>query len=146
MSVPGTAFTIKHDDKISVTGNCHCDGLMKLFREFCEEHPKIVTDEFKKTIYGYARQTFDLEEKFIDLAYEMGDVKGLTKEEVKEYIKYLIDRRLISMGLKGNFEVKINPIPWFDELLGTKEHANFFETNPTSYQLGGMNGMWGDAW
>ena len=39
ISVPGTAFTIKHADKISVTGNCHCDGLMKLFREFCEEHP-----------------------------------------------------------------------------------------------------------
>lgn len=90
--------------------------------------------------------TFELEDKFIDLAYELGEVKGLTKEEVKEYIKYLIDRRLISMGLKGNFGVKKNPLPWVDELVGTQVHENFFETAVTSYSKGGMSGTWEEAW
>lgn len=124
----------------------HVDGLIKLFRTYLDEHPRIVNDEFKKTIYEMGRKTFELENLFIDLAFEMGDIKGLTKNEVKEYIKFLIDRRLISIGLKGNYGVKINPIPWFDEIMSASEHANFFESKVTDYSKGGLSGNWVDAW
>ena len=124
----------------------HCDSLIRLFREFCNDYPKIVNDVFKKSIYDYARITYQLESNFIDLAYSKGYAKGLTKTEVKEYIKYLIDRRLISMGLKGIFEVKINPLPWIDELLGTPVHENFFECSVTEYTKGGMIDSWNNAW
>jgi ribonucleotide reductase beta subunit family protein with ferritin-like domain len=124
----------------------HVEGLTQLFRTYLEEHPKIVVDNFKKTIYDMARRINDMEEKFIDLAYEMGDVRGLAKEEVKQYIKYLIDRRLISMGLKGNFKVKDNPIPWFDEIMTSATHENFFEARVTEYTKGGMSGTWEEAW
>lgn len=154
VSVPGTSFVVKHNDKISVTGNCHRDGLIKLFRTFCEEHPRIVNDEFKKAIYDIARTTYELEERFIDLAFDLGELdlvssnvnNPLTKEDVKTYIKYLCDRALILMGLKGNFGVKTNPLPWIDLLIGTKEHANFFEAKVTDYQKGGMTGDWEESW
>jgi len=124
----------------------HVDGLTKLFRVFCDEHPKIVTDSFKKSIYDFTRTTYELECQFIDTAYEMGEVEGLKKEEVKTYISYLLDRRLIAMGLKGNFGVKVNPLPWVDELVGTPVHENFFEVTVTEYSKGGMSGLWSEAW
>lgn len=124
----------------------HCDGLIMLFRTYVEEHPRIVNDEFKKHVYDIARKFYELDEKFIELAYEMGDVEGLPKQDVLEYIKYLLDRRLIQMGFKGNFNVKDNPVPWFDELIGSPEHTNFFESKPTSYVKGGLSGSWLDAY
>jgi glutaredoxin 3 len=49
----------------------HAEGMAKLFRAFCDEHPRVVTDEFKKDIYEMFRTAVKLEDKVIDLAYEM---------------------------------------------------------------------------
>lgn len=121
----------------------HCEGMSRLFREFCNEHPRIVNDEFKKDIYEMARQIVKLESKVIDLAYQGGDIVGLDKGEVKTYIKYLADRRLIQMGLKGNFKVKENPLPWVEELTSGDSMSNFFEKTVTDYSAVGMTGTWG---
>jgi glutaredoxin 3 len=121
----------------------HCEGMVKLFREFCDEHPKIVTDEFKKDIYQMFRDAVSLEDKVIDLAFEMGPVEGLTKEEVKQYIRYIADRRLIQLGLKGNWKVKENPLPWLDWVLNGDSFKNFFEGTVTDYNSSGMDGEWG---
>ena len=124
----------------------HVEGLAKLFNTYLEEHPRIITDDFKKALYDMARKVYELEEKFIDLAFEMGDVAGLHKNEVKQYIRYLIDRRLISMGLRGNFLVKDNPCVWFDTIMSASDHTNFFEERVVEYSKNGMSGNWADAW
>lgn len=121
----------------------HAEGMAKLFREFCEEHPRIVNDEFKKDIYEMFRQAVKLEDKVIDLAYEMGALEGLTAGEVKQYIRYLADRRLIQLGLKPNWKVKDNPLPWMEELIGGSSISNFFEKRVTDYNAQGMTGTWG---
>jgi ribonucleoside-diphosphate reductase beta chain len=78
----------------------HCEGMVKLFRTFCDEHPRIVTDEFKANIYQMFRDAVALEDKVIELAFELGNVEGLTVEEVKAYIRYIANRRLTQLGLK----------------------------------------------
>ena len=75
----------------------HCEGMVRLFRTFCEEHPRIVTDAFKGDIYQMVRNAVSLEDAVIDLAYEMGNLEGLSSEEVKSYIRYIADRRLIQL-------------------------------------------------
>lgn len=121
----------------------HCEGMVKLFRTFCEEHPRIVTDEFKKDIYQMVRDAVKLEDKVIDLAFEMGPIEGLSPEEVKSYIRYIADRRLIQLGLKGNWKVKENPLPWVDWVVSGASHKNFFEGRVTDYNA---NGLHGDDW
>lgn len=121
----------------------HAEGMTKLFRVFCEEHPRIVNDEFKEQIYGMVREAVALEDKVIDLAYEMGPIEGLTAEEVKEYIRYIADRRLIQLGLKGNYGVKENPLEWLEPLISSTSHDNFFETVVTEYNADGLDG---DDW
>ena len=80
-----------------------------------------------------------LEDKFLDLVFEMGDMQGLTKSEMKEYIRYIADRRLLQLGLKPNYGVKDNPLDWIDDVLGV-EHQNFFEGRATTYMKGGLRG------
>jgi ribonucleoside-diphosphate reductase beta chain len=121
----------------------HAEGMAKLFRAFCDEHPRIVNDDFKKDIYEMFRMAVKLEDKVIDLAYEMGDLEGLSATDVKQYIRYLADRRLLQLGLKPNWKVKDNPLPWMEELLGGSSMSNFFEKRVTDYNAHGLEGDWG---
>ena len=103
-------------------------------------------NDFKKEIYGMAKDIVKLEDKFIELAYEMGDIEGLTKDEVKTYIRYITDRRLLQLGLKTNFKVKNNPLPWLEWILNGADHTNFFENRVTEYEVAGLTGSWDNAY
>jgi ribonucleoside-diphosphate reductase beta chain len=88
----------------------------------------------------------ELEDKFIELSFSLGGIEGLTQEEVKKYIRYIADRRLISLGLKGVFKVKRNPLPWVEEMINAPTHTNFFENRATDYAKGALSGNWNDVW
>lgn len=124
----------------------HVEGMTWLFKEFLKEHKDIWTDELKSQLYQIAEKMVELEDKFIDLAFETGGVEGLAIEEVKKYIRYIADRRLIGLGMKGIFKVKTNPLPWVEEILNAPEHANFFEQRATAYAKGATTGNWGNVW
>ncbi len=117
----------------------HVEAMTKLFREFMQENIDLWTDEFKKEIYQACRDMVDLEDRFLDLVFQMGDIEGLTKEDMSKYIRYIADRRLLQLGLKPNYGVKDNPLDWLDDVLGV-EHQNFFEGRATTYMKAGLRG------
>ena len=117
----------------------HVEAMTRLFREYIQENIDLWTDDFKKEIYQACRDMVELEDRFLDLVFEMGDIEGLTKEEVLQYIRYIADRRLLQLGLKPNYGVKDNPLLWLDEVLGV-EHQNFFEGRATAYMKAGLRG------
>ncbi len=121
----------------------HVQGNAKLFRTLCEESPRIVNDELKSKIYEMAKNAVELEDKFIQLAFKGNDVQGLTKDEVRKYIRHIADRRLLQLGLKTKFRQKDNPLPWLDWVLNGASHDNFFEKRVTEYSVVGMEGDWG---
>lgn len=122
----------------------HAESMIKLFREYIKENHDLWTDDLKSKIYKSAETMVELEDKFIDLAYGVNEMEGLTKEDVKRYIRYIADRRLISLGMKGIFKVKKNPLPWVDGMLGVT-HGNFFEAKVTDYAKGALKGTWADV-
>lgn len=124
----------------------HCEGMTWLFREFIKEHRDIWNDELKAQLYSIAEKMVELEDKFIDLAFADNVMEGLTVEEVKRYIRYIADRRLIGLGMKGIFKVKTNPLPWVEEILAAPEHQNFFEGRATAYSKGALTGSWENVW
>ena len=124
----------------------HVEGNSKLFKAFCAEHNRIVDDEFKKEIYEMAKRAVKLEDKFVDLAYKIGEIEGLNAEEVKQYIRYITDRRLLQLGLKPNYGVKDNPLPWLEWVLNGADHTNFFEARVTEYEVAGLKGSWDEAY
>ena len=124
----------------------HVEGIAKLLKTFCKEHPRIVDDSFKKDIYEMSRNAVKLEDKFVDLAYDMGEIEGLESNEVKQYVRYISDRRLIQLGIKPNFKVKDNPLPWLEWILNGADHTNFFENRVTEYEVAGLKGDWNEAY
>jgi ribonucleoside-diphosphate reductase beta chain len=121
----------------------HVEGMTRLFKEFVAENPTIVTDDLKLRIYNMVREAVTLEDKVIDLTFRMGDIEGLTALDVKQYIRYLADRRLIQLGLKGHYEVQDNPLPWVDWIIAGDSFKNFFEGTVTDYNASGMQGDFG---
>lgn len=124
----------------------HTENMIKLFREYIKENPEIWNDELKGKIYTIAERMVLLEDRFIDLAFSMGAMANLDASDVKQYIRYITDRRLISLGLKGIMKVKKNPLPWVEEMINAPTHTNFFENRATDYAKGALNGDWGDVW
>ena len=124
----------------------HTEGMIKLFRSYIEENNEIWNDNLKQKIYSIAEKMVELEDKFIDLSFASGAIEGLTSDEVKEYIRYIADRRLISMGMKGIFKRKTNPLPWVEEMINAPTHTNFFENRATDYAKGSLSGGWDNVW
>jgi|TARA_R110000737_G_scaffold113093_1_gene146243 ribonucleoside-diphosphate reductase beta chain len=125
--------------------NHHVENMLKLFHTILDEQPELWNDDFKKSLYDICRDMVTLEEKFIDLAFNQGPVEGLTPEEVKSYIHYMADRRLLQLGLKPNYGVKENPLDWVDYIVNGQAHENFFETKSTEYAKGAVQGDWSNA-
>lgn len=124
----------------------HTESMIKLFRTYVEENKEIWNDDLKGKIYTIAEKMVSLEDKFIDLAFQQGAMENLSSDDVKQYIRYIADRRLISLGLKGVFKVKRNPLPWVEEMINAPTHTNFFENKSTDYAKGALSGTWEDVW
>jgi ribonucleoside-diphosphate reductase beta chain len=124
----------------------HTENMIRLFKEFIKENNEIWNDELKGKIYTIAEKMVELEDKFIDLCYQGGDMRELSATDVKQYIRYICDRRLISLGMKGIFKVKKNPLPWVEEMINAPTHTNFFENRATDYAKGALSGTWDEVW
>ena len=104
----------------------HCNSMIKFLKSLLKKS-RIWTPKLKKELYEACRTIVALEDAFIDLAFEMGPMKGLTAQEVKDYIRFIGNRRLIQLGLDPIYDVKKNPLGWLDTVLNAVEHMNFFE-------------------
>lgn len=127
----------------------HCENIIRLFHTWCSEHPEIDMTKLYNELFVHCIDVIRLEEKFIDLAFELGDLPGITAQEVKDYIRYIGDIRLEQLGVPYRLRnaPQENPLPWMDELLGGVEHANFFEARATEYSRGATKGNWEfDEW
>jgi ribonucleoside-diphosphate reductase beta chain len=124
----------------------HAENMIRMFKEFIKENNEIWNDELKGKIYSIAEKMVELEDKFIDLSFNGSDMRNLTANDVKQYIRYIADRRLISLGMKGIFKVKRNPLPWVEEMINAPVHGNFFENRVTDYAKGALSGSWNEVW
>ncbi|TWB11916.1 ribonucleoside-diphosphate reductase beta chain [Nitrospirillum amazonense] len=123
----------------------HTQSAIRLFRTFVAENQEIWTEGFQKDLYVACSTIVAHEDAFIDLAFEMGGVQGLTAEDVKQYIRWIADRRLVQLELQPIYRVEKNPLPWMDVMLNGVEHANFFENRATEYSKAATGGSWDEA-
>jgi ribonucleoside-diphosphate reductase beta chain len=108
-----------------------------LFRTLLEEYPELNTSELTKAIYEACDLSVKLEFDFIDKAFEMGNIEGLSVDQLKNFIKERANQKLIELGYKGIYN-DIDPnllkqMEWFGHLTSGVEHQDFFASRPTSY-------------
>ncbi|HEX2559816.1 ribonucleotide-diphosphate reductase subunit beta [Phenylobacterium sp.] len=119
----------------------HCEGVIKLFHAFNAE-TGVVTKAVADDIIDCCKTVVSLEDKFIDLAFEAGDIEGMTPDDIKRYIRFIADWRLRQLQLPEVYGAKENPLPWLQSMLSGVEHANFFEARSTEYSKAATRGQW----
>lgn len=134
----------------------HAESVIRLFHQLQIES-NIPLKSIEEDIISICKTTVNLEDKFIELAFSLGDVQGMTQQDIKNYIRYIADWRLTQLHLRpvhGYFEgsqgdytqKKEHPLPWLTAMLNGVEHANFFEARATEYSKNATSGNWNETW
>ncbi len=135
------AFSIKDE-------SLHSEAGCWLFRTLLSEYPEIFTDELKKDIYDAARTTVELEDAFIDKAFELGSIDGLNPSDLKNFIRYRTNTKLNDLGLKKNWKnidkESLERMSWFDTMSAGVSHSDFFASRVDSYAKGTYD--WEKIW
>jgi ribonucleoside-diphosphate reductase beta chain len=108
-----------------------------LFRTLLAEQPELDTKEMTQAIYEACDLSVKLEFDFIDRAFEMGNVDGLNKDQLKNFIKERANQKLIELGYSAIYN-DIDPnllkqMEWFGHLTSGKSHTDFFASRVTDY-------------
>jgi len=130
----------------------HCDAMIQLFHTWNAETGAL-SKSVRDDILDVAKTMVGLEERFVELAFELGAVQGMKAGDIKAYVRYIADWRLTQLKLPilfGHFEqketgydqIKPHPLPWLVEVLNGVEHANFFEQRATEYSKASSQGAW----
>jgi len=108
-----------------------------LFRTLIEEYPELNTSELQDEIENACYISVELEFDFIDKAFEMGNIDGINKEQLKNFIKARANSKMEELGYKGLYN-DVDPnllqqMEWFGHLTSGVEHQDFFASRPSSY-------------
>jgi len=135
------AFSIKDE-------SLHSEAGCWLFRTLIQEYPDIWTDELKKSIYDAARTTIELEDDFVDKAFELGSIEGLDLKDLKQFIRYRANTKLEDLGLKKNWKnidkESLQRMEWFDVMSAGVSHSDFFASRVSDYAKGQHD--WSTIW
>ena len=118
----------------------------QLFIHMCEEYPELL-DQCKDSIEEAAKLIVELELKYIDKMFEMGDLENLKADDLKEFIKSRTNSKLKELGYDGIFdfdEEKAGNLDWFYHLTGGQTHTDFFAIRPTDYSKANEGEDWDD--
>lgn len=134
------------DESLHSLGGCH------IFREIMKENSEIGTDEFKKSIYQAARDSVKLEDDYIDMVFEAGNIPlrisdtdgfkdiELTPHMMKQFIRHRANTKLGDLGFKMNWKnidkEALEDMAWFDNLTAGTNHQDFFAGRVTDYSKG----------
>jgi len=108
-----------------------------LFRKLLEEQSELNTAELRNKVIEACELSVQLEFDFIEKAFEMGDIEGLNKEQLKTFIKARANEKMLELGYQAIYN-DINPallkqMEWFGHLTSGKTHQDFFAGRVTSY-------------
>lgn len=124
----------------------HCKGMTRLFSTLVAENPAELTHTLINSIVSAGKRAVELEDHFIDLAFELGDLVNLSAADLKLYVRYIANKRLSEAGLGLLYpECDTNPLPWSDSLLGASVKTNNFERTGIEYQKDNLSGSWDKA-
>lgn len=121
----------------------HTNSMIQLYLTLVQENQKYIRlNVLKDRVYWTANKIVELEDAFIDLAFAFGDMRDLTAKDVKLYIRYITDKRLVTMGYEELYHIRHNPLEWVEDILNAPTHTNFFENKPTDYAKASLSGDW----
>jgi ribonucleoside-diphosphate reductase beta chain len=116
----------------------HLVLFQNLLNTLRKERPDLFTDRLREEVYDMFRKAVELETAW-GRYITQGQILGLTDAIVEQYIQYLADDRLSSVGFEKLYNVS-HPIKWVDDFAKFNDQkTNFFEGTVTNYSKGSLS-------
>jgi len=112
----------------------HTEYACYLYKNYFPDDEKLSQNEVNEMI----DEAVDLEDEFINISLPCKLV-GMNSNDMKEYIRFVADRLLRSLGYDKYYYAK-NPFP-FMEKISIEEKTNFFEKRNTNYKMATINNI-----
>jgi ribonucleoside-diphosphate reductase beta chain len=120
----------------------------KLFKDMCKEIPDLKA-KCEEHIINAAKTMVELEEKYIDKMFELGDIENLKSYDLKQFIRKRANEKLIELGYLEIFHYDkkaADNLNWFYHLTGGHTHTDFFAIRPTDYSKANEGENFEDIW
>ena len=128
------------DESLHSTAGCW------LFRTLMQESPELDTIEMRNNVIEACNISVKLEFDFIDKAFEMGEIEGLNKDQLKNFIKARANDKIKELGYNPVYNdidpALLKQMEWFSHLTSGKTHQDFFANRVTDYSK--STGDWSD--
>lgn len=119
------------------------------YNTLLEKYPEVFTTKVKASLNRWALNAIDMlkdmEYRFIDKVFEMGDIPSISRDDVKSYVSYIVEERKELLGLPVTKTFKHNPLPYMDTILANNNLTNFFSDTVTDYQKNSTAGTWDEV-
>ena len=132
--MPGLSFS---NELISRDEGLHCDFACLLYTKYLNNKLP------KERVLEIITDAVTIEQEFVTDALPVRLI-GMNSDLMNQYIEFVADRLLISLGLEKQYGAK-NPFD-FMEMISLQGKTNFFEKRVSEYQKAGvMNGSEKDS-
>ena len=112
--------------------SCHMAFAFEVVDTVRRERPHLFDDALEKQVVTMMEEAVDVEMAFAEDLLGQG-VPGLSSKDMRKYLEYTADQRLVNMGMSPRFRAR-NPFA-FMELQDVQEVTNFFERRVSAYQV-----------
>ena len=134
--MPGSAEMIQF---INRDEEMHVKHFTYMANTIKSEQPELWTADFQERIVQNFKEAVQLEIDWGKFYLEEG-VLGLKLDNLEEYIKYLGNKRIVTLGLPEQWASAKNPFSWLDEMTqGAMTETNFFEGRVREYSSGTLD-------
>ncbi len=102
---------------------------------------KKIAEEEEENVVQMFRDCVDEEEKWAKYLFKDGSMIGLNDKLLQQYVQWIANRRMKSIGLKPIYDMPANnnPLPWTEHWLNSKSmQVAPQETEVESYVIGGI--------
>ena len=111
--------------------SAHIEFALEVINTVRRERPHLFDAEYEARCKDMIRDAVECEALFAEDTLG-GGISGMSISAMRQYLQYIGDRRLVSLGIQPIFGAK-NPFD-FMELQDVQELTNFFERRVSSYQ------------
>lgn len=109
---------IARDEALHLTSTQHILNIMKSGVD--DPEMAEIAAELEEESYEIFRKAAEQEKEWAAYLFKDGSTIGLNKEILCQYVEYITNLRMLSVGLKPCFEnATVNPIPWINAWLSS---------------------------
>lgn len=129
--------------------NAHAVGGALLFQELIKESSQDEIDAAHLIMKDIAQTVYDHESEIVDMIFSHGDIRGITKENLKDFVAHRVNLCLENLGVEKIFdESSLDGFieSWFYENISSVQFHDFFTGNGSEYNINWKEDRFGEVW